>query len=306
MTEILSIGPVRAARPGKATTRRTGDNLASRLLREPLLHFLLVGGLLFLAARQHADANDRHRIVIDDSRVAQLTQTWSLQYGSAPTEAMRETLLRKWIDEEALYREGVARGVDKDDEIIRRRVIQKMQFLTQDLAATPDPRDSDLRAYYQGHLAKYRTLERVTFSHVFFSPDTRGDAAAKAAAEEALATLQPETVRAPERGDRFADRYDYAGLDPTDAGRLFGRSDFSQALFGAPVGRWSGPYRSGFGWHLARIESRTPSSLPPFEAVAGQVRDDYIADARADADAEAIADLEKRYTVVRQDGSAGP
>src|SRR5580693_545384 len=161
MTGILSLGPVRPARTREAASGSSRDSIAARLLREPLLHFLLVGGLLFLAARYHADANDRHRIVIDDSRVAQLTQTWSLQYGSAPTEAMRETLLRKWIDEEALYREGVARGVDKDDEIIRRRVIQKMQFLTQDLAATPDPRDSDLRAYYQGHLAKYRTLERV-------------------------------------------------------------------------------------------------------------------------------------------------
>jgi len=305
MTGILSLGPVRLARTGETASGRSRDGLASRLLREPLLHFLLAGGLLFLAARYHADANDRHRIMIDDSRVAQIEETWRLQYGSPPSAAMRETLLRKWIDEEALYREGVARGVDQDDEIIRRRVIQKMQFLTQDLAATPDPSASDLRGYYQAHLNQYRTADRVTFSHIFFSPDTRGEAASRQAAEETLATLQSTVMRAPELGDRFPDRYDYAGLDPIDAGRLFGRSGLSTDLFSAPIGRWSGPYRSGFGWHLVRVEARSGSSLPPFESVADKVREDDLADERAAADAKALADIERRYTVARQDRSAG-
>jgi hypothetical protein len=295
MTGIL-IG--RAAAP---PVGRRGDGFAARLIREPLLHFMLAGGVLFMAARWHASATDQHRIVVDPARVAKLAETWRLQYGSPPSPDAREGLVRQWIAGEALYREGLARGVDRDDEIIRRRVIQKMQFLTQDLAAPPEPRDSDLRTYYQGHLAAYRTAERVSFSHVFFSPDDRGDEAARQAAERALAELSANVMRAPERGDRFSDLYDYSGLSPADAARLFGRSPLADALFVAPVGQWSGPYRSGFGWHLVRVEARAPSSLPPFEAVESRVRDDYQAEARARADAKALADLEAAYAVVRED-----
>ncbi len=278
-----------------------GGGFTGRLLREPLLHFALAGGLLFLAARLHASAVDQHRIVVDPARVAKIEETYRLQYGAPPSPDERETLVRAWIESEALYREGVARGVDQDDEIIRRRVIQKMQFLTQDLAAPPEPSAAELRAYYQSHQARYRTEPRVSFSHIFFSPDGRGEAGARAAALHALAALTPDVLRAPGRGDPFSDRYDYALMNAADATRLFGDAPMARALFSAPVGAWSGPYRSGYGWHLARVDARTASDLPPFETVEARVRDDAMADARAGADARALAALEASYTVVRAD-----
>jgi hypothetical protein len=184
-------------------------------------------------------------------------------------------------------------------------VIQKMQFLTQDLAAPPEPSEADLRAYYRSHPDRYRTAQRVTFSHIFFSPDGRGEAAARAAAERALIGLAPDVVRAPERGDPFSDRYDYADLGPADAGRLFGRSPLADALYAAPVGRWSGPWRSAFGWHLVRVTARSASDLPGFEAVESRVRDDALAEARSNLEARAQSDLEAAYTVVRADRTAG-
>jgi hypothetical protein len=293
----LARAPAIAGRLGT----RPGGGFTARLLREPLLHFALAGGLLFLAARLHASAVDQHRIVVDPARVAKIEETYRLQYGSPPSPDERETLVRAWIESEALYREGVARGVDRDDEIIRRRVIQKMQFLTQDLAAPAEPSAAELRAYYQSHQARYRTAPRVSFSHIFFSPDGRGDAGARAAAIQALAALTPDVVRAPGRGDPFSDRYDYARMNAADATRLFGDAPMARALFSAPLGAWSGPYRSGYGWHLVRVGARTASDLPPFETVAARVRDDAMADARAGADARALAALEASYTVVRAD-----
>ena len=296
------------AGPLGRTQARTQSPIRSgllwRLAREPLLHFAVAGGLLFLAARVHADAADHHRIVVDAAQAALIDQTWRLQNGSPPSAAIREFLVRKWIEEEVLYREGVARGLGRDDEIIRRRVVQKMQFLSQDLATPPAPAEADLRAYFQSHATAYRTAERVTFSHIFFSPDGRGVATARASAAAVMNTLSPLIVRAPERGDAFSDRYDYASLGPTDAARLFGRSQMASAVFSAPIGQWSGPYRSGFGWLLVRVESRAPSTLPPFETVADRVRADYLTEAAAEADRRAQNDLERRYTVVRADRGA--
>ncbi len=300
---FLGVGPSGHAKARTQSPSRSG--LLRRLGREPLLHFAVAGGLLFLAARVHADATDHHRIVVGAAQVALIDQTWRLQNGSPPSAAMREFLVRKWIEEEVLYREGVARGLDRDDEIIRRRVVQKMQFLSQGLATPPAPAEADLRAYFQSHATAYRSAERVTFSHIFFSPDGRGDAAARASATTVMNTLSPRVARGPERGDAFADRYDYANLSPTDAARLFGRSPMASAVFSAPVGQWSGPYQSGFGWHLVRVESRAPSTLPPFDTVADRVRSDYLTDAAAEADRRAQNDLERRYTVVRADRGAG-
>ena len=275
--------------------------LLGRILREPLLHFLVAGGALLIAARLHTAAVDQRRIVVTPDAVAKMDHTFRLQYGVDPTPAARERMIGQWIEEEALFREGVARGLDKDDEIIRRRIVQKMQFLSQYLAAPPAPSEADLRAYYQANLAHYRTAERVTFTHVFFSPDARGQAAALADAQALLRSLPASLTRAADRGDRFPDLYDYAGFGRADAEKLFGAGDIDQALFTAPVGVWSGPYRSGFGWHLIRVASRTEPRQQPYEAVADQVRDDWRTDAEARANQRALADLERKYTIVRRD-----
>ncbi len=304
MTDHISSGVGLLGRAQAPTQRPSRSGLLRRLGREPLLHFAVAGGLLVLAAWVHADATDHHRITVDAAQVARIDQTWRLQNGSPPSAAMREFLVRKWIEEEVLYREGVARSLDRDDEIIRRRVVQKMQFLSQDLATPPAPAEADLRAYFQGHASAYRTVERVTFSHIFFSSDGRGGAAARGSASAVMNTLSPQIVRAPERGDAFPDRYDYASLGPTDAARLFGRSPMASAVFSAPVGQWSGPYQSGFGWHLVRVDSRASSTLPSFDTVADRVRADYLTEAAAEADRRAQNDLERRYTVVRADQGA--
>jgi phosphate/sulfate permease len=299
------IGASRLARQGDESPRaQSFARIALRIVREPLLQFLVAGGVLFLAARLHADATDHRRIAVSPDRVAAIEETWRQQYGSPPAASVLEALTQKWIEEEILYREGVARGVDREDEIIRRRVIQKMQFLTQDLTPAAAPREADLKAFYRSHADLYRSPPRVSFSHLFFNPDRGGEAAARERAERILTDLPDETSQGPRPGDPFADRYDYAGLGPADLARLFGHTPMADAPFGAPLGRWSGPYRSGFGWHLLRLDSRTPSSLFPFAAVADKVRSDWLAEQKAKDDAQAFAELRRRYQVVRDDRGA--
>jgi hypothetical protein len=272
-----------------------------RIFREPLAHFVLVGLVLFLAANAYRRANDIYRIEITPERVAALGLSYQQQFGAPPTPAARAALLQRYIDEEVLFREGLAMGLDRGDEIVRRRVVQKMQFLQQDLQTPRDPSEHDLRSWYNSHLSQYAMPPRVNFTHIFFSPDKGGDPAAQARARAVLASLNGAVTRAPERGDNFPDLYDYAAFGPNEAARLFGATSLAQALFTAPTGRWVGPYQSGYGWHLLFISARRPPLTPPFDAVRDQVRNDWLAADASEKNRRAFEALKARFTVVRQD-----
>jgi hypothetical protein len=274
---------------------------AKRALREPLLHFVLAGLVLFIAGEAYRQATDVYRIEITPERVAALDLSYQQQFGAPPTPAAREAMIARYIDEEVLFREGLAMGLDRGDEIVRRRVVQKMQFLQQDLQPPADPSEQDLRAWYDAHRNDYTSPARVSFTHVFFSPDKGGDDAAQARARAALSHMAAGVTRAPERGDNFPDLYDYTEFGPSEAGRLFGSTPFAQALFTAPSGRWVGPYQSGYGWHLLFVSARRPPQTAPFEAVKDKVREDRLAATAADNNRRAFESLKARFTVVRRD-----
>jgi hypothetical protein len=277
--------------------------VARRAIREPLLHFLLLGALIFALGDLRGRSDQQYRIVIDDTRVAKLAQTYAQQFGGPPSPAMLRTLVDNYINEEVLYREGLAMRLDRDDEVIRRRVVQKVQFIEQDISTAPAPSDAALRYFYDSHQSRYFSPPHVTFTHVYFSPDKGGDGAARSRAVAVLASLNGKTVRAPERGDAYPDLYDYASIGPDDAARLFGQSPIARALFQLHVGRWSGPLRSGYGWHLVYVSAVEPSHLLPFAQIRDQVRADYQADAQTASNRRDFAALKGRYTIIREDGA---
>jgi peptidyl-prolyl cis-trans isomerase C len=279
---------------------------SNRIIREPLTHFVLLGLMLFIVGDAYRRATDVYRIDITPDRVAALELSYQQQFGAPPTPAAREALIGRYIDEEVLFREGLAMGLDRGDEIVRRRIVQKMQFLQQDLESPREPSEQDLRSWYGSHLSQYASPQRVSFTHIFFSPDKGGDAAAEARAKFVLAGLDRTVTRAPERGDNFPDLYDYTAFGPSEAARLFGPSPLAQALFAAPAGQWVGPYRSGYGWHLVFVSARQPSQTPAFETVRDQVRADRLAATSADANRRAFETLKSRFTVVRADRNASP
>ena len=268
-----------------------------RAAREPLLHFLLLGAVLFAVMDTHHGPAD-HRIVLDHARTDKLAADYRAEYGQDPTPVEARAMADRYVSDEIYYREGLALGVDRDDEIIRRRIVQKMQFISQDRYVPDDLAPSELKAYYEKHLANYVTPARISFSHVFFGLQ-KGDEAAKARAEAALGGLAGSGLtRAPARGDSFTDLYDYGAMDADGLKRLFGASGIVSALAQAPVGHWSGPYRSTYGWHLVYVSTRTPAAVQPFAAVSDRVRSDYADERQVAANAEAYAKLRTRYQVI--------
>jgi len=267
------------------------------VLREPVFHFLVLGCAIFAAGQLWPHNADRLRIEVNQARIDGIARKYQAQYGAMPSPGQLHTLVDADIHGEILFQEGLSMGLDRDDEIVRRRIIQKAEFLLQDLVTVNEPTRTDIAAYYRQHAQDYIIPERVSFTHVYFSPDNGGDESAQARARVALAKLG-QRPRAPEAGDRFFEGYDYAALGRTAVARVFGDSPLASAVFLAPIGRWVGPFRSGFGWHLVRVSSREPARTPNLAEIEGAVRGDWKTAAQARANAEAFARVRAKYRVI--------
>jgi len=278
---------------------------ASEMLRgiatEPLTHFVAGGFILFVAATTWQQQTDRRRIVITPAHVAQIENQYALQFGARPDPQTLEDLIRGDVRDEILVRQALSLKLDQDDQIVRRRLVQKMQFLIQDLNAPREPTDAQLQAFYDAHAAHYATPPRVTFSHIYFSSDSGGDAAAVARAAGVLKTLSNANTRAPELGDAFPDLYDFSAYEPEQIHRLFGHTPFAEAVETIPVGRWTGPFKSAYGWHLLYVDSRQTAATPPLSRVRDAVRLDFLQDAQDATNQAAFDKLAREYRVVRAD-----
>lgn len=276
-----------------------------RLLREPLVHFAVLGTLLALAAHAYQVRHDVYRIEVTPARVADLSHKYALQFGGPPDPATLEQLVRDDIHDEILFRQGRELKLDQDDEIVRRRVVQKEQFLMQNLSPPAEPTDAELQAFYAAHADRYVAAPRATFTHIYFAPSQAGgpgaDAAAEARAKAALARIPKGATRDPDLGDPFPDIYDFSAFEPEQAERLFGKTPLSAAIYTAPVGRWSGPFKSAYGWHLLYVSARVATERQPLSEIHDRVRTDYLQAAQDKANDAAFAKIARRFTVVRAD-----
>ena len=180
-----------------------------RLLREPLVHFLLAGavllGLSALFGQSFGIGDSQNRIHVTAERIQQLRETWTRQRGAPPTAEQLRSLIEDFIREEVLYREAIASGLDQDDTIVRRRLAQKVEFLAQSVASTVEPPDTELRQFFEDNKDRYIVPTQVGFAHVYFSSSSRG-ARAEGAARGALVMLssgQTPATEASRLGDRF-------------------------------------------------------------------------------------------------------
>ena len=218
-----------------------------RLLREPLVHFLLLGAALFavyhfMKAPDSSPASREIRLSVDE--IGQLIQLYQSQWRRPPTPQELDRMVENKVQQEVLYREALAMGLDKDDEIVKRRMAQKMQFLAEDLAAAYEPTTAELRSWFEKNSAKFAQPPRLSFRHLYFSPDTRG-ARARDDAKAALAKLagQPvDSTIATSLADPFMFQDYYRDRAPDYLGKEFGPR-FALAVAGLASGLVAGTDR---------------------------------------------------------------
>jgi hypothetical protein len=271
-------------------------------LRDPIFHLVVIGGLLFVADGIFNGAPDKANVIeIDEAKIAWLRSVSEKEMGRPPTDETLGHLIDSYVREEMLYREALALDMQSDDVIVRRRLAQKMRFLVESIAHGKAPGDDKLRSFYDQRRELFREPERFSFSHHYFSTDGR-DSAQKDA-REALARLQtPETALADQPGassfgDPFMLAYHFSGEALAQVSRHFG-DDFATALADLPVGGWSGPVRSAYGWHLVKLARKSESVVLPYEAVAERVLTQWQEEQRLKANERAFARLHEKYQVV--------
>ncbi|WP_305097901.1 peptidylprolyl isomerase [Croceibacterium aestuarii] len=270
-------------------------------LREPLVHFLIAGVLLYFGASLLSPVPEAgHVIVVDDdalaTRLLQQTGTTDRQAALRALQAMpaadRQKLVRETAADEALWREGRALGLDTVDGVVRMRTIQQMrQVLTQEAASDISVGDAEVRKFYQDNKAAYAEPASASFSHLFFAgPD------GKVRAGAALARLRKD-ASAQEYGDRFLYQTNYADAGTEELAGQFGIGFVQSLLALQPGPGWQGPVKSDHGWHLVQLRELTPANVPAFEEIEGRVREDAMAAKRNAVTAEAVAKLLGRYEV---------
>ena len=265
-------------------------------LREPLVHFLVLGAGLFLLHGAVATPERGEDVVhVTAGEIEQAVLIFEKTFQRQPTEAELEGLVEDRIREEIYYREALAMGLDKGDTVVRRRLRQKVEFLFSDLAGLTEPTDEQLAAYLAEHPEAFRRPSRVSFRHIYIDRDQRGTAA-RGEAERLLALLRTQEVDVDALGDRFLLPRNFESVPEKDVTKHFG-TRFAERLAEVPVGPWVGPVESGFGLHLVQVGERVPGEVPELAEIRPIVVRDWSEEHRARASARFYAGLRQRYTV---------
>jgi hypothetical protein len=272
--------------------------LLRRWLREPLLHFLLLGLAIFGAYRSLGpDQQPQSSIVVTEGIINGQIESFSRTWLRPPTPQEIDGLIREYVREEVYYREGMALGLDRDDSVIRRRLKQKLEFVAEAAGMATEPTDDDLRAYLAAHPDSYRTDTRVSFVHVFLSADRRGDAVAQDAAR-LLADLQSSSgpIDPAAFGDPTLLEHRLEDVLLRDVAAQFGDA-FADRVAELPVGEWRGPIESGYGMHLVLVGAKTEGRTLDLDEVRDALRRDWLNEQRIAANEKYYQSLLQRYTV---------
>jgi hypothetical protein len=269
--------------PGRATSAR---RLWTFLRHEPLVHFLVLGGLLF-AANAVRQSADRETIVIDRPTLEALIQQQTEIAGHPPSDQERALLIQGVIDDAVLLREAYKRGLAQD-AVIERHLVQKMRFLLS--ADVPEPSEAELRAYFAAEAERYRTPPTVTLDQVFYADP--------ASAPDGLLKGLQAGMDFRGLGDRlFMLGPTLARYSAADLADLLG-ADLAQRIFELPPGSWQGPFRSAEGVHFIRVRAREPAGLPAFEEIVDWLRQDWQHARQQEAVRGELEALRARYRVV--------
>jgi len=266
------------------------------LLREPLIHFLILGAALFVVfgLTSETDPAVERRIVVTASQVDQLASRFSRTWLRDPTPRELEGLVTDYIRNEIFYRESLAMGLAQDDPYVRSRLTLKLEVLLDDLSTAAEPAEEELARFLEQQPDRFIEPARLSFRQVYVNPDRHAEAAAEAVRllEALRAGADPGAL-----GDvsLLAGEFEDAGRDRIE--RDFG-NDFAEALAGLEPGRWTGPVASPFGLHLVLLTDYRPARRPPLAEVREAVLAEWRDQRRRESREQAYERLRERYEII--------
>ena len=273
-----------------------------KIFREPLMQFTFIGAAIYLLYAVFAEPGPEegnNAIVVSAAEIEWMQTSWKKRWNRPPTTQELDGLIQQYIRETVLYREALTMGLNKHDQVIRRRLAQKLEFLAKDLVALAPPTDDELQAYFNEHQRRYTEPARFTFTQVFIDPDKRGEATLDDA-KKVKATLiaQGDAIEDPGAlGDALMLQNYYSEKDQTEIQKQFG-SGFAESLVELTLGQWHGPVLSGYGVHLVYVHNISESPAPVFADARERVQLDWQTEKGDELNEQFYANLRDRYTIV--------
>jgi parvulin-like peptidyl-prolyl isomerase len=277
-------------------------NPVTRLLKEPLIQFLILGAAIYGAYAVFGAPEEDYRdttIIVDSNRIDSMISEWERRWNRPPSRQEIDGLIQQFIKEDVMYRQAVAMGLNKDDPVTRRRMAQKLEFLTSDLSSMQEPAEGELEQYFAENQEVYQAPDKISFSHIYFDPDAREETTL-VDAETTLARLREKGEPGEEisqLGDRFMLQSYFASATEMDIRRQLG-SGFSEVVMELEPGQWHGPVLSGYGVHLVYVYDHFAAPPPVFEDVQARVLEDWHTQKREEFNTVFLEELKSRYEIV--------
>jgi parvulin-like peptidyl-prolyl isomerase len=270
--------------------------MIGRLLREPLIHFLLLAGLIFAVHGFVAErVETEESIVVTPAKIEQMASIFARTWQRPPTADELKGLIDDYVKEEIYVREAMRLRIDEDDTVIRRRLRMKMEFLNDAEAEATPATEADLAAYLAAHPDTFQEAPRFALEQIFLDAVKRGPAA-QADAAALLASLKRDPSLVAGAGDPTLLPPSMPPADRQEIAQLFG-DEFASAVVNLPVGDWQGPIASGFGLHLVKVTEQQAGRLPTLAEIRPQVEREWLNDRRDAMAREKLDELLKRYKV---------
>jgi hypothetical protein len=275
------------------------------MLKEPLLHFLLAGAVLFgihtwmNRGVETEAAGNAQPVSLGPGDVQWLAENWTTQWRRPPTEDELRGLVADYLNEQLLAREARALGLEDNDVIVRRRLAQKLTFLLEDTVRRAEPSESALQQFHAANANRFQSDAHISFRHVYFSPQRRADARSDATAALRL-LLGQSTPPVGELGDRTLVASEFDDEREQSISGTFGPA-FARAVFSLKPGAWSGPIESAYGLHLVLVATRQEAQKLPFSEVRERVLEAWRHEQETMAKERYLAELRRKYGIVIDD-----
>ena len=280
-----------------------------RILKEPLIQFLLIGACIYGAYGLFgtpAEVNSETEIVVSADRINGFVAQWKSRWSRPPSRAELDGVINQYVREEILYRQAKSMGLAEDDPVTRRRMAQKLEFMTSDLARVIEPAEGELETYLQDKLEQFRGADQVTFLQVFFDPDKRGETTfedANAALRDLQAAGVPDSKL--QAGDSAMLQSYYQAASPLEISKQLGQG-FTASLLKLAAGSWHGPILSGYGVHLTYIYERKHAPVPMLSDVETEVFEAWQAQRLEEFNELFYEGLKERHQIIIEDGQLAP
>ncbi len=268
-----------------------------KLIHEPLFHFLLLGaGIFILYLLVQKNTSGDHQIIINDNDVAHISSLYESQWHHPPTSDELTGLISEKIRQEVFYREALKMNLDQNDEIVKQRLAEKMEFLSNDLSKLVEPpTDEKLKTYFEKNKDKYLTPYSLNFYQIILTPERHTDTRESAAELlRQFSNAKPEELK--NQGDPSYLSF-YFSNESAAKLKVDFAGEMAESIRTLPLNKWAGPIKSAYGWHLVYITKKVAPHLPSFSEVKKDLKRDYQNDQEQESRTEVYLDLKKNYEI---------